>query len=78
MKKWIEDNRLTEEFIQELANKKLIDVDGYRYIEDEILGRKVVRRISLDKMREINAVGQVTIFDFDFVEPGKNHDNIEF
>lgn len=68
MKKWIKDNRVTEEFKADLDNKGIIDVDGYRYVADEIFGRFVVRRILLAKMKEINATGKTTINDFDLVD----------
>jgi len=68
MKKWIKDNRVTEEFKEELKNKGIIDINGYRYVEGEIFGRFVVRRISLSKMKEINTTGQTNINDFDLVD----------
>lgn len=68
MKKWVKDNRVTDEFKKELDNKGLIDVDGYRYVAGEIFGRFVVRRISLAKLKELNTTGQATVFDFDLVD----------
>ena len=68
MKTWVKDNRITEEFKEELDRKGIIDVDGYRYVADDVFGRFVVRRISFEKMKEINGNGgKVTMFDFDYV-----------
>lgn len=68
MKTWVKDNRVTKEFEEELDRKGIIDVDGYRYVADDVFGRFVVRRISFEKMKEINENGgMVTMFDFDFV-----------
>lgn len=68
MKTWSKDERVTDEFKKELGRKGIIDIDGYRYLADEIFGRFAVRRISLAKLKELNVTGQAMISDFDLVD----------